>query len=540
VLLRINFAKRLYFAVGTIFICAAAAVHADLDGGTAPRFFATATAKMGDVGGRFFGKVPDPARTHHYYIATEYETWDYAPEGRDVVCGNTLPPAVVKERATIKTRYVQYTDGTFQIKARKCPSLGILGPVLRGKVGDFIAVTFLNRTQRPLSIHPHGVKYDKESEGSFYLPAPGLGAAVGQGAKFTYVWQLDEASGPKPDEPSSKAWLYHSHVSGDREIQRGLIGCIIVTDPKRSRSDGTPDDVDREFATLYMIFDESGLSAEDVEEAEYASARTQNPPGVDWAKTQQLTEQGARYTINGMIYGNLPGLEMNEGERVRWYLFGLGSEQDFHTAHWHGLRVTEEGRRRTDVVELLPASMKVADMVADNPGSWLMHCHVAEHMKDGMFARLRIFPQQSPRASQSAFFGVGAAIQELQVTRAIHHANGELILEGSAVVPEAFSVADIPVSINVARKTFSFHLDDRGAGTQSVSSFHVRNAGRFGLIRGGLVEFDAALAVPELMESLPQPPIEERKSKNVFLPITVRLDSIQYECSAALISTGSN
>ena len=22
---------------------------------------------------------------------------------------------------------------------------------------------------------------------------------------------------------------------------------------------------------------------------------------------------------------------MNEGERVRWYLFGLGSEQDIHT-----------------------------------------------------------------------------------------------------------------------------------------------------------------------------------------------------------------
>ena len=38
----------------------------------------------------------------------------------------------------------------------------------------------------------------------------------------------------------------------------------------------------------------------------------------------------------------------------------------------------------TDVVELLPASMKVADMVADNPGSWLLHCHVAEHMGAGM------------------------------------------------------------------------------------------------------------------------------------------------------------
>jgi len=33
-------------------------------------------------------------------------------------------------------------------------------------------------------------------------------------------------------EPSSKAWLYHSHVQGDQEINDGLIGTIIVTDPR--------------------------------------------------------------------------------------------------------------------------------------------------------------------------------------------------------------------------------------------------------------------------------------------------------------------
>ena len=78
---------------------------------------------------------------------------------------------------------------------------------------------------------------------------------------------------------------------------------------------------------------------------------------------------------------------------MRWYLFALGSETDFHTPHWHGLRVIEEGVRRTDTVELLPASMKVADMRADNPGDWLFHCHVAEHMDNGMFARVTVYPR---------------------------------------------------------------------------------------------------------------------------------------------------
>jgi hypothetical protein len=53
--------------------------------------------------------------------------------------------------------------------------------------------------------------------------------------------------------------------------------------------------------------------------------------------------------------------------------------------------------------------MKVADMVADNPGDWLFHCHVAEHMANGMFARVTVFPKNKPGANLSpakAFLGV--------------------------------------------------------------------------------------------------------------------------------------
>ena len=65
--------------------------------------------------------------------------------------------------------------------------------------------------------------------------APGLsGVAVPRRARFNYVWYLDEESGPLPTEPSSKGWLYHSHVGGEGEINLGLEGFIIVTDPKRA------------------------------------------------------------------------------------------------------------------------------------------------------------------------------------------------------------------------------------------------------------------------------------------------------------------
>lgn len=127
--------------------------------------------------------------------------------------------------------------------------------------------------------------------------------------------------------------------------------------------------------------------------------------GMNWSQLQEQLELGARYAINGYVFGNLPGLEVNQGERVRWYLFALGSEEDFHTAHWHGLRVVEEGRRRTDVVDLLPASMKVADMVADNAGVWLFHCHVAEHRMEGMYANLIVHAKGTAGATGPAFPG---------------------------------------------------------------------------------------------------------------------------------------
>jgi len=95
------------------------------------------------------------------------------------------------------------------------------------------------------------------------------------------------------------------------------------------------------------------------------------------------------HSINGYIFGNLPGLIMKQGERVRWYLLGMGDEKDMHTPHWHGNTVTYR-HRHTDVIELLPASMTSADMLADNPGNWMFHCHVSDHMEAGMMASYTI------------------------------------------------------------------------------------------------------------------------------------------------------
>jgi hypothetical protein len=43
-----------------------------------------------------------------------------------------------------------------------------------------------------------------------------------------------------------------------------------------------------------------------------------------------------RFTINGLQYGNLPMMTMNQGERVRWHLLTIGFRFNFHTPDWHG------------------------------------------------------------------------------------------------------------------------------------------------------------------------------------------------------------
>lgn len=54
------------------------------------------------------------------------------------------------------------------LKARE-PWQGILGPTIRGEVGDMAIVHFFNNASMLLSMHPHGSRYIKVHEGEFIL-----------------------------------------------------------------------------------------------------------------------------------------------------------------------------------------------------------------------------------------------------------------------------------------------------------------------------------------------------------------------------------
>ena len=320
--------------------------------------------------------MPAVAQTRHYYVAAEDSTWDFAPSDKNLVhCHPEAAPCGIPEPWTNShsfpmTRFVQY-EADFKSRKEQPEWLGVLGPIIRAEVGDTVKVHFCNRTQGTSSygMHPHGLRYTKDNEGAHYFGAntgsgPGSGGEVMPGQCFDYTWIADKDSGPAPGELSSKVWWYHSHIDEPMDVNTGLLGPILVTRKGEARRDGSPKDVDQEFVTAFIIFDKLGGE-----------------------------EPGLMHSINGYIFGNLKGLLMENGEKVRWHVLGMGNEVDLHTPHWHGKTVTM-GRwlaaQRTDVIQLLPAGMISADMKADNPGEWLYHCHVADHIDAGMFTTYQI------------------------------------------------------------------------------------------------------------------------------------------------------
>jgi FtsP/CotA-like multicopper oxidase with cupredoxin domain len=47
-------------------------------------------------------------------------------------------------------------------------------------------------------------------------------------------------------------------------------------------------------------------------------------------------------------------------------------------------------RQLADTVLLDPDSRAEIAFVADNPGNWMLHCHVLEHQASGMMAVVRV------------------------------------------------------------------------------------------------------------------------------------------------------
>uniref|UniRef100_A0A8D0KUN2 ferroxidase n=1 Tax=Strix occidentalis caurina TaxID=311401 RepID=A0A8D0KUN2_STROC len=345
--------------------------------------------------------------TRVYYLGIREVDWDYAPTGRNVLAGQSIAHNLAstflqpgKDRVGSmykKSVYKQYTDSTYTTEIPKPGWLGFLGPVIRAEVGDTIQVHLKNFAGRPYTIHPHGVFYEKDSEGSLYpdmsLQDQKKDDAVFPGGNYTYTWTVPEDHSPTADDPNCLTWIYHSHIDAPKDIASGLIGPLltckkgILTGRSQKRQD-----VDIDYFLMFSVVDENLSWYLDENIASFCT----DAGSVD-KEDEEFQESNKMHAINGYVFGNLPDVTMCAGDYVSWHLFGMGNEIDVHTAYFHGEMLNIRGHR-TDVASLFPATFVTADMVPSNPGRWLLSCQINDHIQAGMGALYEVRPcsRQAP------------------------------------------------------------------------------------------------------------------------------------------------
>ena len=323
---------------------------------------------------------PADARTRTYYVAADELLWNYAPSGRDLTTGKPLPPLFPLElgRTVHKLLYREYTDSTFKTLkpyAADDRYLGWTGPIMHAEVGDTIQVTFKNNAPLPLDVEPMGGII-----GPLCKPIP-------KGSTATYRWRVPDAAGPGPNDPSSRLDLYGPNATHPgAAMYAGLLGGVIVTRAGAARADGTPKDVDKEIVIGFREINEAQSALLDQNLAD-----GQTNPLKAKGSVKALIPTNFTVSLNGFSYGNMPMVTMRRGERVRWYLFDGYADGDAHIPTWNGQTVLWNGHRG-DSITLGGTDTEVADMVPDNPGTWLLYCTLNIHLENGMVGRFTVTP----------------------------------------------------------------------------------------------------------------------------------------------------
>jgi FtsP/CotA-like multicopper oxidase with cupredoxin domain len=98
---------------------------------------------------------------------------------------------------------------------------------------------------------------------------------------------------------------------------------------------------------------------------------------------------GKFMAVNGRAFvGNTPIFRSRVGQLVQWDVMAMGS--DHHTFHVHGHRWLSAGGIPRDTQSIGPAESFRFRWREEDPGTWLYHCHVEDHMMRGMIGIYRV------------------------------------------------------------------------------------------------------------------------------------------------------
>ena len=269
------------------------------------------------------------------------------------------------------------------------------GPTIQAKQGDRVRIIVDNHLPEPTSMHWHGFDIPFDMDGG-----PGLSQEpISPGGRFVYEFTLQQEG----------TYFYHSHMAMQEMF--GMIGAFIMH-PKE------PYDpiVDKDFAIILQ---------------EYAILPNNPTPNTMNMEFNWLT-------FNGKSSPASTPLIVRHGDRVRLRLINLG--MDHHPIHLHGhqfvITGTEGGRQPkatwgpNNTVLVGVAQARAVEFVANNPGNWMIHCHMPHHMMNQMSSTVG---PMTRRMGMPAGAGMEEGMGMLRSGRATSDENGPSLGRGLGV-----------------------------------------------------------------------------------------------------------
>jgi len=223
------------------------------------------------------------------------------------------------------------------------------GPTIQVTQGDRVRVIFRNELPEPSSIHWHGFEDRIGFDGM-----PGISQEpILPGQSFTYEFTIRQEG----------TFFYHSHMA--MQEMAGMLGGFIMHPKVPYRPH-----CDKDFLIHLQ---------------EYAVLPNSTVPNTMMMEFNWLL-------LNGKAGPATTPLIVRQGDRVRVRFVNLG--MDHHPMHIHGhtfyVTGTEGGRIPEtawwpgNTVLVGVAQARDVEFVADNPGDWMLHCHLPHHMMNQM------------------------------------------------------------------------------------------------------------------------------------------------------------
>jgi len=240
------------------------------------------------------------------------------------------------------------------------------GPTIEINQGDRVRIVVTNKLPEGTSMHWHGLEVPVEMDGVPHL----VQSLIEPGETFVYEFVVHQEG----------TFFYHSHV-GMQETM-GMVGLFIV----HPATTHLPT-VDRDFCLIAQEF--------------------QLRPNSSVPDT--LAMEWNYLSFNGRCGPYTTPMLCKLGERVRIRFVNF-SVIDHHPLHLHGhtFWVTgSEGGRIPDPawvpsnnVLVGVAQAREIEFIANNPGDWILHCHMFHHMMNSMTSQAGPITRQFSKPNQ--------------------------------------------------------------------------------------------------------------------------------------------